>query len=133
MRKETANLNIDCHLVVLGQFRTGILAPGRRRLWGDGAPPEYATVLQGVYDRQGNTDGKQPGDPNQAAERVVDLVRREGLLAGSKLPHFRLFLGSDCYSIVRKKCEDTLAMLDELKHVAQSTDHADTFPLAQYD
>lgn len=96
------------------------------------APADYAPVLRRLNDRQTATDNKQPGDPAIAAERIVDLVRHEGRFKDLSHSPFRLFLGSDCLDIIRKRCEDTLSILEQQDVIARSTDFAENSDLEQY-
>ncbi|KAK5168186.1 uncharacterized protein LTR77_006754 [Saxophila tyrrhenica] len=123
LKNETEDLGIRTHLVVLGQFRTSILGAERRQFKVVGDPSTgYDSVLRRLDDRQAATNDKQPGDPAAAAERVADLVREEGWFTGQLHTPFRLFLGSDCLEILRRKCKETLDVLEEQDAIARSTD-----------
>lgn len=66
-------------------------------------------------------DGNQPGDPKKAVERIVDVVRSEGMAAGRPIPD-RLPLGSDCLDTIRAKCHETLKLCDDWEDIIKSTD-----------
>ena len=66
-------------------------------------------------------NGKQPGDPKKAAELMVDLVHRDGLLKGWDIPSV-VDLGSDCHGLIKTVAEDTLKRLEEWKEISHSTD-----------
>jgi hypothetical protein len=69
--------------------------------------------------------GNQPGDADKAVERIVDVVRGEGMAAGKPFPRW-LFLGSDCEKNVRDKIDVTLQTLDTWKDVISSIDRDTT-------
>ena len=48
-------------------------------------------------------DGNQRGDSVKCVERVIDVVKSEGMAAGRSMPK-RLPLGSDTMEFVRAKC-----------------------------
>jgi hypothetical protein len=66
-------------------------------------------------------DGKQLGDPQKAAEVMVDLIRGEGTAAGKPFPEI-LGLGSDCFDVVKRESEAALARLDKWEEATKSTD-----------
>ena len=67
--------------------------------------------------------GNQRGDPKKAAERMVDVLRSEGMAAGRTMPP-RMPLGPDALAGVRAKCEATLKICDEWEGLISSTDFA---------
>lgn len=67
-----------------------------------------------------DSNGKQPGDPVKAVERIYDVVQGTGLGAG-KTNFLRLPLGKDCMSRARSKLEGMLKNLDEMEEIASST------------
>ena len=52
------------------------------------------------------------GDPEKAAEAIVDVVRGEGVVKGRPWPEY-LFLGEGAEEAVRGKCSKALKILDE--------------------
>ncbi|KAM3082725.1 hypothetical protein ACMFMF_002378 [Clarireedia jacksonii] len=66
-------------------------------------------------------DGHQPGGSKKAAERIVDIVRKEGLAKGKEAPP-RLPLGRDGLAQLKNKCEATLKILEEWEELIVSTD-----------
>ena len=60
-----------------------------------------------------DTDGKPAGDPRKAAERVVDIVRKEGMAADKETP-LRLPLGLDTLERIGNKCLKGLKELGRL-------------------
>ncbi|KAJ9144917.1 NAD(P)-binding protein [Pleurostoma richardsiae] len=67
--------------------------------------------------------GNEPGDPDRAVERIVELVKGTGMASGRTVP-LRVPLGSDGLARVKAKCEDMLKVCDEWEDVAKSTDFA---------
>ena len=68
-------------------------------------------------------NGKQPGDPKKAVERIIDVPKSEGMVAGRPMPP-RLPLGADSLAAIRAKCEATLKICDEWESLITSTDIA---------
>jgi hypothetical protein len=107
---------------VLGQFRTSILAEGRRQIPRSTPVIDgYNPVIETLTRRQEETNGKQPGDPVRAVERILDVVRREGSVAGKEVG-LRIVLGSDAQYIIRDQCLNTLRDLDQFEEFSRSTD-----------
>ena len=82
---------------------------------------DYADFSKTLIKAFGEADQKQPGDPGKLVDVVVDLVKGEGIAEGRELP-LRLPLGSDCYGLVKGKCEEMLGVLEQWKEVIKSTD-----------
>ncbi|KAF7913889.1 uncharacterized protein EAF01_000295 [Botrytis porri] len=73
------------------------------------------------FERHGKAvHGNQPGDPKKSAERIVDIVRREGLAIGKETP-LRLPLGPDCLQQIKNKCLSTLKILEDWEELITST------------
>ncbi|KAK5062655.1 hypothetical protein LTR84_004728 [Exophiala bonariae] len=133
LHDEVKHLNINTHLLVLGQFRTEILSADRGLARRSENPiPEYDAIFDALLQRQIATDGKQPGDPQLAVQRIVDVVRREGVLHNVENLPLRIPLGSDAVEIMRRKCEETMRLLDDLALFAKSTDFADVHAVPSY-
>lgn len=66
-------------------------------------------------------EGKQPGDPVKAAERILDVVNGTGMGTG-KTNLLRLPLGKDCLTRARTKLEGLIRNIDEMEAIASSTD-----------
>lgn len=62
-----------------------------------------------------------PGDPEKAVARMIELVRGAGFAEGKKVP-LRVPLGSDSWSRVKTKCEETLEICQEWEDMAKSVD-----------
>ncbi|KAL0935159.1 retinol dehydrogenase 8 [Colletotrichum truncatum] len=104
-----------------GYFRTGFLNPGARLkskvdldAYNVGPAGEYKKLLD-------SADNHQPGDPVKGARVVVDVMTKSGIAAGREIP-IRLVLGTDCLAAVRRKCKETLALMDEWESISGTTD-----------
>ena len=58
-------------------------------------------MYKGMMTAFAMTDGNQPGDPRKGAERMVDVVRGEGMAEGKTDFPLRLPLGSDALELIR--------------------------------
>ena len=67
--------------------------------------------------------GNQRGDAKKAVERMVDVLKSEGMAVGRTMPA-RMPLGPDALAGVRAKCEATLRICDEWEGLIRSTDVA---------
>ncbi len=74
--------------------------------------PEYSEIHNAMRAGVTAVNGTQIGDPSKAAERMVDVVRKEGMAAGKETP-LRLPLGADGMEQVRNKCLNTLKIIEE--------------------
>ncbi|KAE8345035.1 hypothetical protein BDV24DRAFT_148475 [Aspergillus arachidicola] len=127
LQKEVQQFGVNVHLAVLGQFRTNILNPERRKT---GRPAQsirqYDDMINAFQSRLERTDGAQIGDPSQAVQRILDAVYRTGYFAGNRTIPLRIVLGSDAMDIVRAKCQAMLDDLKEQENVGKSTDFKDS-------
>ncbi|KAF4983857.1 hypothetical protein FDECE_17208 [Fusarium decemcellulare] len=83
--------------------------------------PEYAPFNDAVRKVEATLTAVSPGDPEKAVARMIELVKGTGLAAGKTIP-LRVPLGSDSWSRVKAKCEETLEICKEWEDVAKSTD-----------
>lgn len=75
----------------------------------------------------------QPGNPEAAAQKVVDIARLENLPEGAprNLP-LRIPLGTDAIDVMRRKCTETLDSLGQWEAFAASTDYPDAAAVPGY-
>ncbi|KAJ5339175.1 Glucose/ribitol dehydrogenase [Penicillium brevicompactum] len=133
LQKEIASFGINVHLAVLGQFRTDILAAHRRQSVRDtNSIRDYDDAVEMFQNRLEETNGKQPGDPLQAVERILDVVRREGYFEDQMEIPLRIVLGSDAVDIVRDECQKMLGDLERQEQLARSTDYPGPAELQKY-
>jgi hypothetical protein len=105
-----------------GYFRTKFLAGNNRVIPTKYA--EYEPVTKALLDAMDAYNGNQPGDPEKAVERILDVVRQEGVAAGRGIPE-RLMLGPGALAGARKKCLETLELLKQWEDISGSTNFAD--------
>ncbi|KAF1953524.1 NAD(P)-binding protein [Byssothecium circinans] len=95
-----------------GQFRTNILSPDRLSM--------HDGVEKTLLDELKKMQGQQPGDLDRAAERIIDVVRGEGMVEGKPFLE-RLPLRDDTIRAIRVKCKDVLEICDEWADASKST------------
>jgi len=84
-----------------GYFRTSFLKEGNTSLIPTSFP-DYETVTKSLFDAMNAYNGNQPGDPEKAVARIIDVVKQEGVAAGRGIPP-KLILGTDALVGVRKR------------------------------
>lgn len=82
---------------------------------------DYAQFNAGVQAYEQGLVGNEPGDPKKAVERMIELVKGTGMAAGKTIP-LRVPLGTDGWTRIRAKCEETIKICDDWEEVAKSTD-----------
>ncbi|KAF9885996.1 hypothetical protein FE257_012174 [Aspergillus nanangensis] len=118
--EEVAPFNIRVLLVEPGSFRTNFL--GAFQYAAAGTSSYYkGTAVDNALHGYGDKDGKQPGDPEKAAQRIVDVVLGRGMGAG-KSQYLRLPLGRDCVLQIREKISSLEENLEAMEKIASSTD-----------
>lgn len=118
---ELAPFGISGLTIEPGYFRSGFLNPGARL--STRHMNEYdGSAVGAARERFDATDNKQLGDVEKGCQVVVDVLTKSGMAEGRDIP-MRLVLGSDCEAAIRRKCEETLSLLDEWKDVIRSTDY----------
>lgn len=83
--------------------------------------PEFAGFNAACVEQGAKIYGTEPGDPEKAVERMVELVRGEGVAAGREIP-LRVPLGTNGWGRIKKKCEDMVKVYEDWEDVAKSTD-----------
>ncbi|TGO33555.1 hypothetical protein BHYA_0240g00140 [Botrytis hyacinthi] len=119
LQKEASQFGIRTMIIEPGYYRTKVYSEANVK-WEPLSIPEYEptqTALKGMVKA---VDGNQPGDPKKAAERIIDIVRREGLAAGKETP-LRLPLGPDCLQQIKDRCLSTLKILEDWEELINST------------
>ncbi|KAJ3561501.1 hypothetical protein NP233_g10157 [Leucocoprinus birnbaumii] len=107
---ELAPFNIRTLLVEPGSFRTeGIYSHG----WNtNNEIPEYEPLRTKARAIHASIPGNERGDPNKAANAIIDVVRGEGVAKGREWPNY-LVLGSDAELAIRNKCNVMFNVLDK--------------------
>ncbi len=113
LQGEVAPLGIKVTIVEPGPFRTDFI--GRSLDRAESQMDAYQDTVGKFLNFLNNIEGKQPGDPQQAAEAIIKVVN-------SNNPPLRLVLGKYAYTKFRKKLESLTAELDAWEEVAVNTD-----------
>lgn len=119
---EIAPFNIKPIIFTPGIFRTKAFSTSYQ--YHQSSLPEYAPIDAGTKAFVEGMNGQEPGDPVKAVERMIDVVRGEGMAAGKEMP-FRLPLGTDGMGVVREKCLEMLRVCEEWEGLIRSTDFDD--------
>jgi hypothetical protein len=93
---------------------------------------DYDSAVEAFQTRLEQTNGRQPGDPTQAVERILDIVHRRGHFAGQANVPLRIVLGSDAMEIVRHECQRILNDLKQQEELGRSTDYPGTGKVEGY-
>lgn len=100
--KEVAGFGIRVTALAPGQFRTDWAGRSMDRT--PRSIADYDAVMDPVRAARQSKSGKQPGDPDKAAQALLALVEADH-------PPTRLFLGEDALGLVKQKLD---AMRDEM-------------------
>jgi NAD(P)-dependent dehydrogenase (short-subunit alcohol dehydrogenase family) len=115
LRREVEPLGIKVLVVEPGAFRTDF--SGRSLLQSATVIDDYAQTA-GLRRKEHDTmDGRQPGDPDRAAQAIIDTLQAE-------YTPFRLVLGTDAVAIARRTLEAQLAEIEAWEAVSAGTDFA---------
>jgi len=117
---ELAPFNIRVLIVEPGGFRTNFL--GAYQEPAAGVTKDYeGTPLTATLTYFREYNGKQPGDPTKAAQRIVEVIDGTGMAAGQP-QLLRLPLGKDCLQRANRKVESLASNLKTMEAIASSTD-----------
>lgn len=115
---ELADFNIRTVLFGLGFFRTDLIANGTVV---SPSLEDYGPEFAAIGELSSSIPGTQPGDPSRCVERIIDVVKSEGLAAGKEIPPF-VGLGSDGFRTIRKRAERMVQICDKWEELSKSTD-----------
>jgi NAD(P)-dependent dehydrogenase (short-subunit alcohol dehydrogenase family) len=122
LRAELAPLGVAVTVIEPGYFRTGFLNAGAQ-VKSEKRIQEYDdTVVGQVRATLDKVNNNQPGDVVKGSKVLVDVLTRTGVADGKEIP-MRVILGSDCASVVRAKCAETIELLDEWEDITTRTNH----------
>lgn len=113
LQGEVAPLGIKVTIVEPGPFRTDFIGRSLDRV--ESPMDAYQDTVGNFLNFLNNIEGKQPGDPQKAAEAIIKVVNSDN-------PPLRLVLGKYAYTKFRKKLESLTAELDAWEPVAMNTD-----------
>lgn len=117
--KDVGPFNVKCMLAIFGEYRTKIFSP-TNVAWAPTKNQDYASIHDAVKEGLNKANLAQPGDPNKAAERLVDAVKGQGGAVGRAMPT-RLVIGPDAFQVIRKKCAMMLKVCDEWQDFGTNT------------
>ena len=120
LQQEIAPFGIKAITFEPGYYRAKVMSPENIK-FGHRLISDYIPVTSAIKEFVEATNGTQPGDPRKLADRMIDVVKMEGMAVGRAMP-LRLPIGSDSAAIIRKKCEATLKLLDDWQDLISSTD-----------
>ena len=122
MNKEISGFGIRSIIFELGFYRTQAFSNQNFR-FSNPTISAYTEFNEKIQNFVRTTHNKQPGDPTKAVERMIDVLKGEGMASGKggELP-LRLPLGTDGLAAVREKCLATLKICDEWEKISISTD-----------
>lgn len=112
LSKEVAPLGIKVTIVEPGAFRTDF--NGRSLSVPEQQIDDYAETTGKFLEWSQQMDGKQPGDPEKAAQAIIRVVE-------SDEPPLRLVLGEDAVNAIEQKLQSVKAELDKWRSVSLAT------------
>lgn len=117
LARDLAPLGIKVTTIAPGGFRTNFL--GDSAVFPSGTPIEdYNGIHEAHTAIVANLAGKQPGNPEKAAEVMIKLADHPN-------PPVHLTLGSDSYNLAKEKINTFQTELEEWKETSFSTDFED--------
>ena len=120
LRQEVSQFGIHTLIFEPGYYRTQALRPGNLK-HDEPHIADYAEFNKASLAFEAAAYGNEPGDPVKAVERMIDVVKGEGMAEGKPMPP-RLPLGSDGLKVVKDKCMETLKLCEEWEELIVSTD-----------
>lgn len=111
LAQEVAPLGIKMTLVEPGSFRTDFA--GSSLSTADSTIDAYKDTAHKFVKTAQETSGQQPGDPDKAAQAMIDVVYSEN-------PPLRLILGEDALEGVRNKIESIQKDMDAWEDVSRN-------------
>ncbi len=109
---EMAPFGVRVTILEPGGFRTDFAGSSTRISAGD---PAYAETVGRVAAMQRDYNGKQPGDPERAAQAIIAVAAADN-------PPLRLVLGRDAFARAEHTDEARLAELRAWREMSTSTD-----------
>lgn len=124
LRQEVGHLGIGTFLIEAGSFRTEVLSD-TNATYHNTKIKDYEPMITAGFEVARATHGRQSGDPAKLAERIVDIVKMEGLASRGRKEGLQtaIPIGPDAYAVVKAACERTLKTLEDWKDVIESTDY----------
>jgi hypothetical protein len=82
---------------------------------------DYKGIFERFLEAAATIPGNEPGNPKKCAERIVDVMKGEGMASGKPMPS-QIPLGSDALVSIKETCESMLKTCEEWKDLIESTD-----------
>jgi NAD(P)-dependent dehydrogenase (short-subunit alcohol dehydrogenase family) len=114
LAQEVRPFGVKVTAVAPGAFRTDFLSSHSIRK-SEGEDAAYAQSVGRMMSGFGAMAGKQIGDPDRAAQAILDLVRAEQ-------PPIHLLLGTDALRRAREKVDSVIEEMDRWEDVTRGTD-----------
>jgi len=114
LAQEVRPFGVKVTAVAPGAFRTDFLSDHSIRK-SDAEDAAYGASVGRVMSGFGAMAGKQIGDPDRAAQAILDLVR-------SEQPPIHLLLGTDALRRAREKVDAVIEEMDRWEDVTRGTD-----------
>ena len=111
--KEMRQFGVHVTAVAPGSFRTDWA--GRSMVRSERSIADYDALFDPIRATRAARSGKQPGDPQKAAQAILTLME-------SPAPPAHLLLGSDALGLVRDKLAQMAADISEWESLTRSTD-----------
>lgn len=112
---EVAPLGIKVTAIAPGAFRTDFLSAHSIRK-SDAEDTAYAETIGQSSIAFDSAAGRQPGNPELAAQAIINMVRSDN-------PPLHMLLGSDALRRARSKLDQMADEIDAWEHVTRSTDY----------
>lgn len=113
LAKEVAGFGIHVTAVAPGSFRTDWA--GRSMVRSERAIDDYDALFDPIRATREARSGRQPGDPDKAAQALLELIEHPA-------PPVHLLLGSDALDLVSRKLEAMRAEIAQWESLTRSTD-----------
>jgi NAD(P)-dependent dehydrogenase (short-subunit alcohol dehydrogenase family) len=113
LSKELAPFNVFVTAVAPGSFRTNWAGSSMTR--SPRSIADYDATFDPIRRKREEVSGKQLGDPQKAAQAMLQLI-------DSPNPPAHLLLGSDALGLVRSKLEQMLKDIEQWEALTRSTD-----------
>lgn len=116
LQQEVSPLGIQTVIFNVGYIRTKLTSQPKISV------PEiddYKVMFERFSQAAATIPGNEPGDPKICAERIIDVMKGDGLASGKPTP-FQIPLGVDAITEIRQSCEAMLKTCNEWEDMIKS-------------